>query len=355
MTHRFPVKEIARQSGLSTATIDRVLNDRPHVSAQTRRQVMDAIEELTRQEGQLAARGRRLFIDVVMEAPTRFSNEIRTALEAELPSLHPAVIRPRYMMQERMRPGDVVAILARIAKRGSQGVLLKAQDQPDIRQALSMLRARNIPVLTIFTDIPDAGQIAYTGADNDAAGETAAYLIHHFLSGTSHPGAILITLSNERFRGEEARKEAFIRALARLAPERHILDASGGAGLDHDTAHRVEALIGPNSPIAAVYSMGGGNRAILKTLADHGMSPAIYIAHDLDAENISLLQHGKLTAVLHHDLRQDMRTACHHLMAWHGLLPHRAIAPASDIQVITPANIPAFVKNQARTTKAGLT
>ncbi|WP_114090370.1 LacI family DNA-binding transcriptional regulator [Thalassospira profundimaris] len=354
MTHRFPVKEIARQSGLSTATIDRVLNDRPNVSAQTRRQVRDAIEELTRQEGQLAARGRRLFIDVVVEAPSRFSNAIRTALEAELPSLHPAVIRPRYMMQERMRSGDVVAILARIAKRGSQGVLLKAQDQPDIRHALSMLRNRNIPVLTIFTDIPDAGQIAYAGANNKAAGETAAYLLHHFLAGRPNKGAILITLSNERFRGEEARKEGFIAALARLAPQRQIIDASGGAGLDHDTADRVKSIIGQTANIAAVYSMGGGNRAILKTLADHGISPAIYIAHDLDAENITLLEQGKLTAVLHHDLRQDMRTACHHLMAWHGLLPHGAIAPASDIQIITPANIPAFAKEQARTFKTGL-
>lgn len=344
MTHRFPVKEIARQAGLSTATIDRVLNDRPNVNAQTRRRVSDAIEELTRQEGQLAARGRRLFIDVVVEAPSRFSSEIRKALEAELPSLQPAVIRPRYAMQERMRPGDVVKILDRIAKRGSQGVLLKAQDQPDIRAAIIDLIKRNIPVITIFTDIPDAGQIAYAGADNHAAGETAAYLIHHFLPKNSNDGAILITMSDEHFRGEESRREGFVTALARMAPQRQVMDASGGAGLDHDTARRVETMIGQNGNIAAIYSMGGGNRAILNTLGDHGITPAIYIAHDLDQENITLLGQGKLTAILHHDLRHDMRTACHHLMAWHQLLPRDAIAPASDIQIITPANIPAFAK-----------
>ncbi|OSQ45948.1 LacI family DNA-binding transcriptional regulator [Thalassospira sp. MCCC 1A01428] len=352
MTHRFPIKEIARQAGLGTATVDRVLNRRANVSAQTQRRVRDAIDELTSLEGQLAARGRQLFIDVVVEAPTRFSREIRNALEAELPSLHPAVVRPRYMMQERMRAGDIVAILNRIGKRGSQGVLLKAQDQPDIRTAMAELGARNIPVVTIFTDIPDAPHVAYAGANNYAAGETAAYLIHHFLpstlAATAQTGPVVITMSDEHFRGEESRKAGFVTAMAKLAPNRPIIDASGGAGLDSDTARRMESMIEDCRNIQAVYSMGGGNRAILQTLTDHGLTPQVYIAHDLDSENITLLQQGKLSAVLHHDLRQDMRTACHHIMAWHRLLPETAIAPPSDIHIITPANIPGFIKKQAR-------
>ena len=73
MTHRFPIKEVARQAGLGTATVDRVLNDRAHVSPQTRLRVSAAIEELKAQEAQLAARGRRVFFDFVVEAPSRFS------------------------------------------------------------------------------------------------------------------------------------------------------------------------------------------------------------------------------------------------------------------------------------------
>ena len=35
MTHRYKVREIAQQSGLSEATVDRVLNDRPGVRENT--------------------------------------------------------------------------------------------------------------------------------------------------------------------------------------------------------------------------------------------------------------------------------------------------------------------------------
>ena len=54
MTHRFPIKEIALQAGLSTATVDRVLNGRAHVSAQTKARVAAAVGELEGQEAQLS-------------------------------------------------------------------------------------------------------------------------------------------------------------------------------------------------------------------------------------------------------------------------------------------------------------
>ncbi len=95
MTHRFLIKEIARQASLGTATVDRVLNGRAHVSAQTRARVERAIEELQAQETLLSARGRRLFFDFVVEAPARFSREVKQA--AEVVALHTSRIKFRPM------------------------------------------------------------------------------------------------------------------------------------------------------------------------------------------------------------------------------------------------------------------
>ena len=100
MTHRFPIKEIARQAGLGTATVDRVLNGRAHVSPQTKLRVTVALEELKAQEAQLAARGRRLFFDFVVEAPARFSREVKAAAEAIVPKIGTAVCRPRFLLQD---------------------------------------------------------------------------------------------------------------------------------------------------------------------------------------------------------------------------------------------------------------
>jgi LacI family transcriptional regulator len=49
----------------------------------------------------------------------------------------------------------------------------------------------------------------------------------------------------------------------------------------------------------------------------------VFVAHDLDDESTVLLRERRLSAVLHHDLRQDMRRACLALMHAGGARPAR--------------------------------
>ena len=86
MAHPYPIREIARQSGLSEATVDRVLNKRPGVRASTAANVTQAITDLDRQRSQLRVNGRTFLIDIVMQTPARFSSAVKSALEPELPS-----------------------------------------------------------------------------------------------------------------------------------------------------------------------------------------------------------------------------------------------------------------------------
>ncbi|KAA1003742.1 LacI family transcriptional regulator [Paraburkholderia panacisoli] len=344
MAHRFLMKEIALQAGLGLATVDRVLNGRKHVREHTRQRVEHAIKELEKQQFQLATSGRKLVVDVVVEAPPRFSDEIREALESELPGLHPAVFRPRFLMRDTMTTTEVIDALKAIGRRGSHGIFLKARDVPEISHAIAELQQRGTPVITIFTDIPQSGRIAYAGLDNRMAGATAAYLIGQWLV---HPeGNVLVTMSNERFKGEEEREVSFREELRRRFPKLKLVDASGGHGLDTQTEERVKRAVGRRKKIAAVYSMGGGNVAILRALQSIGQMPECFIGHDLDRDNVHLLREGKISAVLHHDLRQDMRTACHHIMHFHKLLPASAVGLSSSVVVVTPVNIPQYVEQR---------
>jgi len=338
MTHRFPIKEIALQSGLGTATVDRVLNARTHVSPQTRARVLAAIDELARQEGQMSARGRRMFFDVIIEAPTRFSREVKRAAEEVLPDISLAVIRPRFVMAEVMEDDEVLAVVARILKRGSQGVCLKLRDTPPMRAAIAELTAAGIPVVTLFTDIANPDRLGYFGLENASAGRVAAYLMDQSLP--KGPGTILATQSNLGFLGEGARSDAFAAALQQLRPELKIISASGGSGLPHDTAQDVIRVLCGVEDLVAVYSMGGGNRAIVQVLSDLGHALPFFIGHDLDMENKELLKSGRINFVLHHDLHNDLRNAFHRLLRHHRLMPVDTVEAPSNVQIITPENMP---------------
>lgn len=338
MTHRFPLKEIARQAGLSTATIDRAINNRAHVSPQTKARVAAAILELEGQEAQLAARGRRMFFDFLIEAPARFTREVKQATEQVLPRIGVAVCRPRFVMQEIMTEADVVQALTRIAKRGSHGVCIKARDVPAVRAAVDKLIASGIPVVTLVTDLTETGRIAYVGLDNQSAGRTAAYLIAKTIG--DHAGTVLTSRSNDRFLGEEEREAAFKQTLKRLSPQLRIVDVSGGSGVHFETSRLMHDAVDNLDQLRAVYSMGGGNNTILDVLAQNGLQPAVYVAHDLDKDNRTLIDAGQLSFVLHHDLRIDLENVFQAFLLHHKLIVDHPMTTISNIQVVTPQNVP---------------
>ncbi|MEM6636409.1 MAG: LacI family DNA-binding transcriptional regulator [Pseudomonadota bacterium] len=338
MTHRFPIKEIARQAALGTATVDRVLNGRAHVSAQTRNRVVAAITELELQEQQLTARGRRMFVDIVVEAPRRFSDEIKRTTNAILDTVTAGVFRPRFVFQETMGAGEIEAVLARIVKRGSHGVCLKARDTPDVRDAINALDRAGIPVVTLVTDIPASRRAAYVGVDNLGAGRTAAFLVAKMLGQSK--GTVFATRSQDAFFGEAERLRQFSETLGQSAPGLKVIDIVGGAGLPGKTADLFNRVLAKHGPPAAIYSMGGGNAAIFDALAARTLCDLVFIAHDLDAENRRLLEKGKLSFVLQHDLKTDMRHALMAIAARHGLARPAPEILTSDLQIVSPFNMP---------------
>jgi LacI family transcriptional regulator len=334
----YSMKEISRQAGLSLATIDRVLHKRDGVRLATKKRVQQALQEL-KQQGELSImRGRKFTIDIVMEAPQRFSDLVRQALEAELPQLQPAMFRCRFQGSEVLQPSEIITLLQKISRRGSNGIILKVPNLPGVAEAVNQLVAKRIPVITLVTDIPNSKRVAYVGIDNKAAGETAAYLMGAWLAKT--PASILVNVSSAGFSGEAERQSAFRKALQQHHPHLTPIIVSEGFGRNAETQILVQAAIGQHPNICATYSVGGANRAVLQAFQNTKRRCAVFIAHDLDADNRALLQQGKLNAVLHHDLRADMRLSCLHVMQHNVVLAHGIDHGRSALQVITPHNIP---------------
>ena len=339
MPHRYPVRDIARQAGVSDATVDRVLHGRPGVREVTAGLVHQAVRDLDAQRVQLELTGRRFMVDVVVDAPARFTSAVRHSLEAALPGLRPAVFRARFSFREQWDPQDCAATLRRIADRGSQGVILKAPAVDEIGAAVEALEVAGIPVVTLVSDLPDSRRRAYVGFDNRSAGATAAYLVDQWTRG--RPGSVAVTVSHDWFRGEEEREMGFRIALRSLDPGRVVHDVSGGDGLDRTTRALFRRALVEHPDLEAVYSVGGGNRGILAAFDDAGRAPRVFVGHDLAPENVELLRKGRIHAVLHHDLEQDVQRCCRILMQAHGALPPDERRTTTKIDVITPYNIPA--------------
>jgi LacI family transcriptional regulator len=331
--HPYRIREIAAQAGLSEATVDRVLHERGGVRASTVREVRQAIADLDRQQSQVRLGGRTFMVDVVVQAPPRFSAAVRQALEAELPGLRPAVIRSRFHFVD-----DVVAELGRIARTTSHGVILKAPDVPDV---VAAVRRLSVPVVTLVTDLPASPRVAYAGIDNRAAGATAAYLLEQWLA--DRAGDVLVVRGHGSFRGEDEREMGFRAEMRQRAPGRRLLEVVDEEDRADAVHVGVREVLAGNPSVRAVYSMyagAGGNASVVDAFARERRPYDVFVAHDLDGENTALLRERRLSAVLHHDLRTDLRRACLAIMQAQGALPGPIRTNPSAVQVITPYNAP---------------
>ena len=333
MAHRYKVREIAQQAGLSEATVDRVLHQRPGVRENTVAEVNQAIADLDKQRAQLRLNGRRYLVDVVMQTPRRFSDAFRAAVEAELPAFAPAMLRARFHLWESGSTDQMVDTLDRI--RGSHGVVLKAQDEPEVAEVVDRLVRSGVPVVTYATDVPASARCAYVGIDNHGAGVTAAYLVQQWLA--DDRSDVLITLSRTVFRGEGEREVGFRSGLRNSG--RTIVEVSESDGIDATNERLVLEALEAHPEVRAVYSVGGGNTATVAAFDTLGRDCRVFVAHDLDADNRRLLREGRISAVLHNDLRADARLALRLILQERGALPVEPVRPV-PIQVITPYNIP---------------
>ncbi len=337
MAHRFLIKDIALQAGLGTATVDRVINKRGGVRQQTVRRVEHAIQELEEQERTISLSGRKFLLDFIIEAPDSFGRALREAIAAELPSLEPAIFRSRSDIRLLFSEGEIEQALIRIRKRGSHGVLLMAPDSPAIAARIEDLSRAGIPVITMATDLPASARIGYVGLDNRRAGETAAFLMHQWLTGSSP--SVLVTVRNNRFRGEEDREIGFQEHMSQLFEQPRVTELIEGARSGDPIGPQVRETLDKTREIDAVYSIGGSNRQILAALHEAGCRPKVFIAHDFDSENREFLQSGRIQVVLDHDLRQDVRTACRMIMAHHKAIAVTDFPRQSPLRVLLPTMV----------------
>ena len=207
MPHRYKVREIAQQSGLSEATVDRVLNERPGVRENTRAEVAQAIADLDKQRAQLRLNGRRYLIDVVMQTPS--GSPMRSG--------------PRSRPNSRVRTGHVASTIP------PMGVGVDGSDgrgaRPNPRQSRSGPQGpgrtrggrghrpagqSGVPVVTYATDVRERA-LRLRRHRQPRRRVTAAYLMRQWLG--SAPSDVLITLSRAVFRGEGEREVGFRSAM----------------------------------------------------------------------------------------------------------------------------------------------
>ncbi|MCW1876024.1 LacI family DNA-binding transcriptional regulator [Erwinia sp. INIA-01] len=296
------VVEIAKAAGLSTSTVDRVLNARSGVRAVTGKKVQAAINRLggNWQENATLPLRRIAFI---CEAGSSFINLIEKEAKkysAAHPELH---FTFDSVPNVQVNADRFSALILRRADE-CEGIILVSRDEVKTNRAVREAVENGVPVICLTTDLPNSRRSAYVGLDQIGTGATAAWLMGRMLPRV--PGNILL-LCSSAYRAQEEREVGFRRVLRADYAHLNILervninDEAEGAWLS------VKKYLKENAPMAGIYNMAGGNRGIARALREAGLTDKVlFLGHELSEFTRSLLETGEMDAVLGHDVQSEI-------------------------------------------------
>ncbi len=294
------MQEIADLIGVSRGTVDRVLNDRGGVNEATRKKVMDAAKLLNYQINKtgtaLAMQQKKLTVGVVLFGiDNPFFDDVIQGIynKAEELSVYGCSLIVKKI------PFDVDAQIQAIDEmvaEGINGLLLSPYTDKRVREKINELHEKNIPIVTVNTDIPDSHRLAYVGSDDYKSGITAGGLMGLICHGETEIGIIT---GSRYVKGHEDRIHGFTDIARTKYPNLTIVALDGCDDDDYKSYNIVQRMLTEHPTISALCfaasGIYGGCKAIAQSMSH---APLKVIAFDQASTTIEFLNRGIITALV---------------------------------------------------------
>jgi len=338
------VNDIAREAGVSLATVDRVLNERPGVRPQTIVAVNEAIRRLGYVRDLAAAnlarqRDYRVAF-VVPDEDSQFLQTLIAALQqagAQAAAARTAVELIRFPSEDMHA---LAATLVSLGGRGIAGVALMAPETPVVRDAVRTLRQQGIAVVAMVSDLPNSERDHFVGIDSRAAGRTAGVLMGRFLCGVET--RVLVIAQSMLLRESIERRRGFDEVLLRDFPRIEALQTIETHGSSDVLRQSVTEALRNFPGIGGIYLLGSGHRALQNVLSDLGLTGRnVIIGHELTPHTRAALEAGQLDAIITQNVGHLARSALRVLRAKIDRAPIDMGQEQLRIEIVIRENIPA--------------
>lgn len=308
--------DIAKEAGVGTATVERVLNGRGGVRPATAEKVIAAARVLDYPRRLPDMHRGLLRIEVILVRPeTAFYQRLARAFERISATLDPAVKVHRTFMEE----GDPRAIAARIASTEIRraGFILAAPDHPAIRAAVTAAVGSGLPVVHVVTSAA-AGAGDLVSIDNYAAGRTAALFLTRM---QARDGAVL-ALCYPIYQVHRERMRGFSAYFAQNPRDGLSLR---WIGFGRDEARRSSSLLSEAldtwPDLVGLYNAGAANAALANVLRRHPRGRRVFfVGHELTGNTAAALKNGVMAVVLDQAPEAQARRAIDLMLGKLGLL-----------------------------------
>jgi LacI family transcriptional regulator len=303
------INDIVAATGLSRATIDRVLNKRPGVHPRTQAHVLRVLARLENdgQSGQpehfvLERRGAYRF-GIVVQAGATFTRSVLDTVE----KMREAESSAATLQAVASRSDEETVEQIRAMGKELDGLALVSKNIEPVKSALKELQNAGKSVVALVSDLDATVRNAYVGIDNRAAGQLAGFILGRCLE-VAGEAKVAVVVGYFSYLCQEDREIGFRSLLRQRFPHIEIVEVLKGDDSREATYEAALRLFNDRRDIAGIYNVAGGNFGLARAIDEAQLvRRPLYIAHEVNEVTEPLLRRGVIDFLISQSVESLIR------------------------------------------------
>lgn len=269
MAGRPTILDVSNESGVSVATVDRVLNGRTKVREETARRVYDAALKIgyhaagliqQRMQADLPEYRLGFFLHKQKQVFWQnFAEQIQIAAR----KYAKARIIVDIVYAQNQTASENCDLIRHLSKR-CQSIAGMAIDHHDVTIEVSELKNRKITCFSLLSDFAQGVRHSYIGLNNLKVGRGTAWM----LSKVAEPGKVAIFVGGHRWHGHELRETGFRSYFRQYATNFQVLDTMVNLETRQLTYEATLDLLERHPDLKGLYCAGGGMEGAIEALRE---------------------------------------------------------------------------------------
>lgn len=297
------IKEIAYLAGVSRGTVDRVLNNRGSVNSETAqkvREIADAISYSPNRLGKrLAIKKKQLRFGCVLFGSTAsnpYFEDVVEAIKRKSLELEDYGVEVEVRYASLYTPQVLAQQIDELVEGGVNGLVLTPVDSPEVVQRIAALKEKGIPVVTIDSDLPAGGRLAYVGSNSFASGRTAANLMALFTGSHAKVGVVM---GSKQVKNHVDRVAGFNDYINENKLDMEVVGVVTNHDEDIESYTKTKALLEENPRVNALFLAAAGVNGACRAVEDAGrQGELIIISFDTVPYTRQKVREGVISATI---------------------------------------------------------
>ena len=270
MARRNTIKDVAREAGVSVATVNRVIAGHSNVRPETAARVAEAAQNVNYHGANLIKLNMPANLPTVRmgfvlnKKQQEFYRVFDQNIQQACARSTKAICQPVIEYCHSQAPADVAEVVRNLANRVDV-MAATMVNHPTITQAVTELKAKGVEAFAMLNDFAQGERICYIGMNNLKIGRGAAHML---AKSAKRPGKIAVFVGGHRWHGHDLREAGLRGYFREIDKDFRVLDTLVNLETRQVTYEATIDLLDRHPDLVGLYVAGGGMEGAIEALRE---------------------------------------------------------------------------------------